>query len=428
MNPYSRMLRELQSKDTMQKLLSLYGSQSEGLVHQLTRYMHLIKAHEDLFETCDALYMISSPGRVEITGNHTDHQNGQVLACAVTLDMLAAVSPRKDNQICIHSEGFEPIEMTLDSLSMQREERGTSKALIRGVANAMKKGEYGIGGFDAIITSEVLPSSGLSSSAAFEMLICMIFQKLYNENLPEFDPIISAKICQYAENVYYGKPCGLMDQMASGIGGILAIDFKDEPQVTPLSFNFIDTGYLMILVNPPASQKDVVDEYTTIRSEMGKVASFFHEDTLRKVRPEQILQNLSALHKEVGDRATLRAMHYFKENIRVKTQLFNLKHNDLGAFFNDIIQSGLSSWTLLQNVYMPGENQPLSLALTVAAELLQDKGAWRVHGAGFAGTTLNFVPMDMRDEFISTMEEIFGANACLALDVRSEGTCLVLQN
>lgn len=423
MEAYCQVLRELKTPEMMERFSGLYGHRNGELARQLSRYTQLVKLHEEIFHSEKSLYLVSAPGRVEIAGNHTDHQNGRVLAAAINLDMLAAVTPREDMTVRIQSEGFPLIELDLSDLNVHQEELGTSASLVRGVAAKMKELGKTVGGFEAVITSDVLSGSGLSSSAAYEVLMCSIFDALYNGF--SLDPTVRAQISQYAENVYFGKPCGLMDQMASSMGGMVAIDFKNEPVTQPVSFGFADAGYALIVVNTRGSHKDLTEDYASIRREMDAVAALFGEKTLRRVRPEQVLQSLPMVREKAGDRAALRAMHFFRENARVKKQLANIKHNDLGAFFELIIESGMSSWMLLQNVYTPGANQPLSIALAIASEMLRDRGAWRVHGGGFAGTTLNFVPNDMVEEFVNQMEAVFGTNCCFVLDVRPEGAALV---
>ena len=424
MDIYSRMLRDLKTPETMERFARLYGRREGELARQLTRYTELVKTHEDLFHGQKPLYLISAPGRTEIAGNHTDHQNGCVLAGSINLDTLAAVCGRDDNRVVVYSEGFPKVEIMLDDLSVHQEEMGTSAGLIRGIAAGMQAHQFKIGGFEAALTSDVLSGSGLSSSAAYEVLICAIFDALYNGL--SVDPILRAQIGQYAENVYFGKPCGLMDQMACSVGGMVAIDFKNEPVVQPVSFGFADAGYAIIVVNTRGSHDDLTDEYAAIRSEMNEVAALFGEKVLRRVRPEQILNNLGLIRTKISDRAALRAIHFIKENERAKQQLNNIRRNDLGAFFTLINESGMSSWTLLQNIYVPGTSQPLALALAMAGDMLKDKGAWRVHGGGFAGTTLNFVPNDMVDEFVSRMNGVFGDDSCYVLDIRPEGAAVVI--
>ena len=424
MDSYAQMLAQIKRSPAMERFTRLYGHREGELARQLTRYSRLVKLHEDLFHAFDApLYLISAPGRTEIAGNHTDHNNGRVLAAAVNLDCVACVTPRPDDQVNVHSQGFPPISLSLADLEKRPEEEGTSAALVRGVAAKMAEKGYKIGGFDAAITSDVLGGSGLSSSAAYEVLMCAVLDALYNGFT--VDSVTRAQIAQYAENTYFGKPSGLMDQMASSTGGLVTIDFKDEPKVQPLSFGFHEAGYSLIVVNTGSSHDNLTAEYAAVRSEMQAVAGFFGESVLRRVRPEQLWQNMGQLREAVGERAVLRAMHFFAENERVKQQVHAIRLNDLGAMFESVIASGESSWMLLQNVYPAGGRQPLSLALAMAATMLRGKGAWRVHGGGFAGTTLNFVPNEMTDEFVRRMEGVFGAHSCFVLDVRPEGAAVV---
>lgn len=425
MDSYAQMLAALKKTNAMERFARLYGHREGELARQLTRYSRLVKAHEDYFHAgAQPLYLVSAPGRTEIIGNHTDHNNGRVLAAAVNLDCVACVSPRADGMVHIHSEGFPVIELSLNDLDKHADEEGTSAALVRGVAFKMQEKGFQIGGFDAAITSDVLGGSGLSSSAAYEVLICAILDTLYNGFT--MDSTLRAQISQFAENEYFGKPSGLMDQMASSTGGMVTIDFKAEPQVQPLSFGFNEAGYSLVVVNTGGSHDNLTPEYAAVRSEMQAVANFFGESVLRKVRPEQFWQNIGALRDKVGERAILRAMHFFAENERVKNMVQAVRLNDLGAMFENVIASGESSWMLLQNIYPAGGHQQLSLALAMASAMLKGKGAWRVHGGGFAGTTLNFVPNEMVDEFVQRMEAVFGDRSCFVLDVRPEGAAIVL--
>ncbi len=426
METYSRMLRDLKTPKAMERFSTLYGHGNCEFAKQLTRYSQLVKVHEDVFHACNSLTMVSSPGRIEIVGNHTDHQKGCVLAAAVNLDTLAAVSRREDNQIRVYSEGFPMVEISLDDLSVHAEEKGTSKAMVRGVAARLKDLGYKIGGFDAAVCSDILPGSGLSSSASYEVLICTIFDALFNGQV--LSSLQRAEIAQYAENIFFDKPCGLMDQTAVSTGGMMAIDFKDTPHISPVSFSFSDAGYKIVVVNTGSDHKDLTEDYASIRREMEAVANIFDETCLRKVRPEQLAQSLPLVRKKLGDRAALRALHFFYENARVKKQWTNIKNNDLGSFFSSIFESGISSWTLLQNIYSDASSQPLAIALAYATEMLYNKGACRVHGGGFAGTTLNFVPENMVENFVNQMNALFGESACVILDVRPEGACVVLSN
>ena len=426
MNSYANMLAQVQRPSAMERLTRLYGRRSGEMARQLSRYSQLIKAHEELYHADDApLYLISAPGRTEIIGNHTDHNNGRVLAAAVNLDCLACVSKRDDMRVRIQSAGYPVIELSLDDLAIRKEEEGTSAALVRGVAKGMADRGYTLGGFDAAVTSDVLGGSGLSSSAAYEVMVCAVIDALYNGFT--VDAITRAQIAQYAENEYFGKPSGLMDQMASSVGGLVTIDFKDDPQVTPLFYNFQDAGYSLIVVNTGGSHDNLTDEYASIRTEMQGVAKLLGYQVLRQARQDEIKKNVNLLRERLGERAVLRAMHFFDENRRVKAMVQAVQSKDLNAMFENIIASGESSWMLLQNLYPAGKKeQPLALALAVASGKLKGKGAWRVHGGGFAGTTLNIVPNDLVDSFVADMEWIFGDHACLVLNVRPEGAAIVI--
>ena len=426
MDSYAQMLAQLKKSPAMERFAHLYGRREGELARQLTRYSRLVKAHEDLFHDDQLpLYLVSAPGRTEIAGNHTDHNNGKVLAEAINLDCVACVAPKEDMIARVHSQGFPAVTLDLTQLEPQKEEEGTSQALVRGVAAGLIKEGYKIGGFDAAVTSDVLSGSGLSSSAAYEVMICAIFDALYNGF--SLDSTLRAKISQYAENVYFGKPSGLLDQMASSTGGLVTIDFRAEPEVQPLSFSFQEAGYSLIVVNTGSSHDNLTAEYASIREEMQAVAAEFGVDVLRRVRPDQLWQKVGPIREKLGERAVLRAMHFFEENERVRQQVNAIRMNDLGTMFESVISSGRSSWMLLQNVYPAGKHQPLALALAMAEAMLKGKGAWRVHGGGFAGTTLNFVPNDMTDTFVRRMENVFGEHCCFVLDVRPEGAALAFK-
>lgn len=426
MNTYTRMLSQLKTPASMERFSMLYGQKEGMLARQLTRYTELVKRHEDIYHSSQPVIMVSASGRTEILGNHTDHNNGKVMAAAVNLDTLAAVTSRDDNRVLIQSAGFPSIDLDLNDLSIHKDEKNTSAALVRGVANGFVNNGFRIGGFEAAITSDVLGGSGLSSSAAYEVLLCTVFDKLYNDGT--MDPVVRAKISQYAENEYFGKPSGLMDQMASSVGGLVYIDFKnlpDAPEVEPLSLDLNSAGYSLIVLNTRGSHDDLTNEYAAIRTEMNNVAAYFGEKVLRRVRPEQFMLEIGQVREKCGDRACLRALHYFNENDRVKQIRKAVKENDIPLFLQKIRQSGRSSWQLLQNVYVSGISQPMSIALSVAEDMLGENGAWRVHGGGFAGTTLNVVPNDMIPHFVKRMESIFGDKCCYVLNIRPEGACVV---
>ena len=424
MNEYARMLVQLKLSPAMERFQQLYGRRNGEVARQISRYTGLVKAHEEIYHAQNRpLYLISAPGRTEIIGNHTDHNNGRVLAAAVNLDCLCCVSARDDMQVRIHSAGYPEIQLSLEDLEIHPEEEGTSAALVRGVARGMADRGYRLGGFDAVVTSDVLGGSGLSSSAAYEVMVCAVLDALYNGFV--VDSTTRAQISQYAENVFFGKPSGLMDQMACSTGGLVAIDFKAEPKVTPLSFDFQEAGYSLIVVNTGGSHDNLTAEYASIRTEMEAVAQALNSSVLRQARPEEMWKRMPELRERLGERAVLRAMHYYFENKRVKDMVQAVRDRDLPGMFENIIASGQSSWMYLQNVYVAGQHQPLALALAMAGYMLQGKGAWRVHGGGFAGTTLNFVPNEMVDDFVCQMEAVFGARSCFVLNVRPVGAAVM---
>ncbi|MBR3107910.1 MAG: galactokinase [Clostridia bacterium] len=422
---YSDMLAQIKRQPAMERLSQLYGMRNGELARQMSRYTSLIKTHEESFHAAVPLYLISAPGRTEIIGNHTDHNNGRVLAAAVNLDCLACVSPRDDMIVRIQSAGYPGIELSLDNLEKRPEEEGTSAALVRGVAKGMADRGYKLGGFDAAVTSDVIGGSGLSSSAAYEVMVCAVIDALYNGFV--VDSTARAQISQYAENEYFGKPSGLMDQMACSTGGLVTIDFKDvkNPVVEPLFYDFQKAGYSLVVVNTGGSHDNLTAEYAAVRSEMQAVANALGRDVLRQVRPEELCQAIPELRRKTGERPILRAIHFMEENRRVKAMVQAVRDGNLSAMFENIIASGESSWKLLQNLYPAGKEQPLTLALTIAETLLKGKGAWRVHGGGFAGTTLNFVPNGEVDHFVSRMEDVFGDHSCFVLNVRPEGAAIV---
>lgn len=428
MNKYAEMISELKTPELMKRLTYLYGQRDGMLVAQTMRYTRLLKRHEDVVNAPGVVYMISAPGRTEIGGNHTDHNRGKTLAAAVNLDTLAAVTPRGDMQVNIHSEGYAPLSLSLEDLGPREEEKGATAALVRGVAARMKELGFRVGGFDAVMTSTVRSGSGLSSSAAVEVLLCAIFDELYNGN--KLDYKLRAQISQYAENVYFGKPSGLLDQMASSAGGLVYIDFQDsDPEVREVSYDFAAKGYALVVINSGGSHDDLTDCYAAIPREMREVAACFGEKDLRGVSPEQFMQALPQLRSQLktpyADRAILRAAHYFAENRRVADEVAALQNDDLREFFRLVVESGRSSYCYLQNIFPTPARQELSLALMLGESKLQEDGAWRVHGGGFAGTTLNFVPLRHLDVFIKDMEAVFGAHSCNVLAIRPVGPACI---
>lgn len=389
----------------------------------------MYEALKDKFEKhfgYKAQYIFSAPGRTELGGNHTDHQLGRVLAAAVNLDTKAAVAPNGSDCISVFSEGYSQISISLHDLAVHPEERGSTAALVRGVAAGAVSEGINLRGFDAYVVSDVLAGSGLSSSAAFEVLIGTI---IYHLAGVERDTVKIAQLGQYAENVYFGKPSGLMDQMASSVGNIVAIDFadKDAPRVTPINFDFAATGYALCIVDSGASHADLTDEYAAIPDEILSVCKVFGKTHLREVDEGEFYLRLAEVRQRVGDRAVLRAIHIFNENRRVERQTATLNAGDFDAFLQLVNESGRSSWMYLQNVIPLGcaAQQELAFALAVAKHLLKGRGACRVHGGGFAGTIQAFVPADMLDEFCAGIDAALGAGKCHVLNIRREGGCLL---
>lgn len=366
--------------------------------------------------------LFSAPGRTEIGGNHTDHNHGRVLAAAVDLDSIAAVSPRPDKIIRIYSEGFGEILSDCTRTQPDSAEFGTPGSLAAGIAAALSRRGAHCGGFDAYIESRILPGSGLSSSAAFEVLLCQIQNALYNDGA--LDALTMAQIAQEAENRFFGKPCGLMDQTACACGGFVSIDFADPtaPLVRPIHFDFSRSGYAIVLTDTHASHADLTDEYAKIRTEMQAAANFFGQDVLRGLAMETLLDALPALRASVGDRAALRAMHFIAEDIRAEKEADALEAGDVETFLSLVRASGASSWQLLQNVSVQGSaEQSLALALAVSSQILAGRGAYRVHGGGFAGTIQAFVPHELCQSYIARIDQIFGAGSAHPVRIRREG-------
>ncbi len=365
----------------------------------------------------------SAPGRSEICGNHTDHNRGKVMAAAVNLDVIAAVEPTDDGTVTVKSVGHEENRVDISELSALESEKNTSTALVRGVLAGFRARGYKIGGFNAYTQSDVLKGSGLSSSAAFEVLIGTVLSGLYNGG--EVSPVKIAKIAQFAENAYFGKPSGLMDQMASSVGGFTKIDFEDpeKPLIEAVSLDLEAHGHSLCIVDTKGSHADLTPDYAAIPAEMKAAAAFFGKDCLRGVSKAEIIANLPALREKVGDRAVLRALHFADENARVDSLAEAIKSGDFAAFLSVIDRSGESSYKYLQNVYSCAhpEEQGVSLAIYLAKSLLDGEGAARVHGGGFAGTIQAFVPKHKLESFISGMEGVFGEGSCHVLNVRPFG-------
>ena len=368
-------------------------------------------------------YVFSAPGRTEICGNHTDHQHGCVLAAAVDLETVATVQVNESNLIEIQSEGYPLVTVDLNDLAVREEEKNSTAALIRGVADAFARRGAKLSGFRAEVRSTVLPGSGLSSSAAFEVLIGTILNELFFEK--KLTAIEIAQIGQYAENVYFGKPCGLMDQMASSVGGMVYIDFEDpeNPKVQKIDVDLATFGYGLCIIDTGADHADLTDEYAAIPGELAELCQCFGKKYLREIPKAEFVQKISEIRGKVTDRAILRAFHIYRENDRVRQLVEALRWDDIEAFLDLIMESGRSSWMYLQNITPAGavQHQEVAVALALCETYLKGQGAFRVHGGGFAGTVQAFVPLDMLDSFKASIEEVLGENSCHVLNIRQQG-------
>jgi galactokinase len=385
------------------------------------RYASLMEQFCARFGSEKEFALFSAPGRTEIGGNHTDHQHGRVLAAAVTLDTIAAAAPNSDGRIRVYSEGHVPCELSLDSLEARSGETGKAVSLVRGVAARLAAMGYPVGGFDACTVSDIPKGSGLSSSAAFEVLIGTILCGLYGGNLSA--PKL-AEVGQYAENVYFGKPSGLMDQMACACGGMIAVDFAQpgRPLVEKIPCEIAAQGYALCIVNTGGSHADLTAEYAAVPEEMRAVARCFGKEVLREVSPARFYAELPVLRKQVSDRAVLRAAHFFEENERVLQQEQALRAGDFSRFLELVRASGESSLLQLQNIYPAAEDsRAVALGLSCARRILAGTGAVRVHGGGFAGTIQAYVPLDLLDRFCRETETVFGAGSCRKLEIRPHG-------
>lgn len=425
-----------QIKDLNQKIKAgqnpvfyeLYGKDEKVLKAQADRYTALMTEFESTYKTSD-VSLFSSPGRTEIGGNHTDHNYGRVLAGAVNLDNIAVAAPNGSNTIRIKSAGYPEFQVDLSALKIDTAKFYTSEALVKGICAKMKENGYQIGGFDACIEGRVPKGSGLSSSASFEVLIGAILNELFNDG--KMPAVENAIIGQWSENNYFGKPCGLMDQTACSVGGLITIDFKDpaHPVVKEVDFDFVATGFALVITDvggghdDPASQA----EYASLPTEMKAVAAELGAKVLREVTLEQIVENIPAIRTQTGDRAILRAFHFQGDNQRVADQVAALEKNDFDAFLKMVVESGYSSYMYNQNIFdvVHKDEQVVSLALALSEMVLKGSGAWRVHGGGFGGTIQAFVPQHKLDEYVKTLEHVYGKGACHKLFIRSKGSVKV---
>lgn len=433
-----KLISEINSGKYDSLFLDIYADGSR-LAYQKQRYLDAINAFVEAFgegntggdteyDTEGDVEIYSAPGRSEIGGNHTDHQHGEILAASVNLDAIGVVRKTADNTISVLSQGYPLIKVSLDELSVKEDLRGTTEALIRGVASGFVDRGYKVGGFNAYITSDVLIGAGLSSSAAYEVLIGNILSGLYNGMTVSPEEI--AVIGQYAENEHFGKPCGLMDQMACSCGNLVHVDFADDkdPKVEKVALDLNKHGYSLCITDTKGSHSDLTADYAAIPAEMKKVASFFGKDVLLGIELSDLLENISSIRALAGDRAVLRAIHFIRENERVKKETEALLADDMETFLSLVKASGNSSYKYLQNVYSPADvmHQNVSLSLAISEDILGDNGVCRVHGGGFAGTIQAFVKNDAVAEYRKRMDSVFGEGSCSVLFIRKYGGMRVI--
>ena len=420
------LIAKIESGDYNDTILDIYVD--EGKVeYQRQRYMDAINQYISAFGN-DDVEIYSAPGRSEVGGNHTDHQHGEVLAASINLDAIAIVKPLDEAVVKIISKGYDMITINLDNIGLMENEKETTLSLIKGVLYKMTEMGYKIGGFQAYITSDVLIGAGLSSSAAYETLIGTIISGLYNDM--KVSAIEIAMIGQYAENVYFGKPCGLMDQMACSVGNLVHINFADtkKPVVEKVSFDMNKYGYSLCITDTKGSHADLTADYAAVPEEMKKVASFFGKEVLLGLTVDDILGKISEVREQVGDRGVLRALHFIRENERVQREVAALKKENINEFLKHVAASGNSSYKYLQNVYSNSDvqHQNVSLALAISEDFLGGNGVCRVHGGGFAGTIQAFVKNEVVTEYQKRMNIVFGSDACSVLKIRKYGGMKVM--
>jgi len=403
----------------------LYGANEVVLKEQADRYASLMNEFQKVYGT-DDVSLFSSPGRTEIGGNHTDHNYGRVLAGAVNLDNIAVAAKNGTNIIRIKSVGYPEFQVDLSSLEIDSTQFYTSSSLVKGICVRMKEKGFAIGGFDACIDGRVPKGSGLSSSASFEVLIGAIINHLFNDG--KMSAVENGIIGQWSENNYFGKPCGLMDQTACSVGGLITIDFEDpsKPLVKEVDFDFVKTGFALVITDVGGGHDDAASqaEYASLPTEMKAVAAVLGAKVLRQVTLEQIVEKIPEIRKVTGDRAILRAYHFQGDNQRVVEQVAALENNDFQSFLKMVVESGYSSYMYNQNIFdvVHKDEQVVSLALALSEMILKGKGAWRVHGGGFGGTIQAFVPQDLLDKYVETLEHVYGKGSCHKLFIRAKGS------
>ena len=421
-----RIISEIENGNYDNLFLDIYVDEDK-ISYQKQRYVNAIESYIEEFGE-DDVEIYSAPGRSEVGGNHTDHQHGEILAASINLDAIGIVKKTDDMKVSILSKGYTLTTISLENLDMQEEEKETTIALIKGVVAGLANRGYKIGGFKAYITSDVLIGAGLSSSAAYETLIGNIVSGLYNNMSVSAEEI--AIIGQFAENVYFGKPCGLMDQMACSVGNMVHVDFADinNPKVEKVTFDLNKYGYSLCITDTKGSHADLTADYAAVPEEMKKVAAFFGKEVLLGLTVDDILENIVKVREQVGDRGVLRALHFIRENERVQKEVSYLSDEDIEGFLKTVAASGNSSYKYLQNVYSNADvqHQNVSLALAISEDFLGDNGVSRVHGGGFAGTIQAFVKNDIVIEYQKIMDMVFGQGACSILKIRKYGGMKVL--
>ena len=421
-----RIISEIENGNYDNLFLDIYVDEDK-ISYQKQRYVNAIESYIEEFGE-DDVEIYSAPGRSEVGGNHTDHQHGEILAASINLDAIGIVKKTDDMKVSILSKGYTLTTISLENLDMQEEEKETTIALIKGVVAGLANRGYKIGGFKAYITSDVLIGAGLSSSAAYETLIGNIVSGLYNNMSVLAEEI--AIIGQFAENVYFGKPCGLMDQMACSVGNMVHVDFADinNPKVEKVTFDLNKYGYSLCITDTKGSHADLTADYAAVPEEMKKVAAFFGKEVLLGLTVDDILENIVKVREQVGDRGVLRTLHFIRENERVQKEVSYLSDEDIEGFLKTVAASGNSSYKYLQNVYSNADvqHQNVSLALAISEDFLGDNGVSRVHGGGFAGTIQAFVKNDIVIEYQKIMDMVFGQGACSVLKIRKYGGMKVL--
>ena len=423
----NELLNKINNGEFDAKFAELYGDRAgnrkDDILNGIEKFCDMYGDERDVF-------VYSVPGRTELSGNHTDHNHGKVIASSIDLDIIAVVSPRNDSKVNLKSEGFRENRVDLDKFTKPDDEFvGHSESLIAGVADVFRKNGRKVCGFDAYTTSDVLRGSGMSSSAAFEVMIGNIFSNLCNDG--KVGAIEIAKASQYAENVFFGKPCGLMDQLACAVGGIISVDFENEkePIVEKVDFDLSEYGYRLCMVDTGGSHDDLTEDYASVPAEMKAVAAYFGKKTLREVSEDEFSAKAAKLRRAVGDRAVLRAMHFFGENKRVEKQINALKNKDLDGYFELVKESGRSSCMYLQNGYSTKspKEQGIMLALCVCDKFFENReGAYRLHGGGFAGTVQAYVKKSDCDAFKRETERFFGEGSCKIIEIRKYGAIEII--